>query len=112
MVFPNFLSTEQAADYVRETFKWHLRGTSPPPQPLPDNYHNLRPYFDLDMAKEFARDFRIPEMTQAILYAMVVNDALELGVVNRELAKHLKRSIKGLWWYMCEAWLQLDKHAL
>ncbi|KAJ8435637.1 hypothetical protein Cgig2_012298 [Carnegiea gigantea] len=26
MVLPNFLSTEQEADYVRETFKWHLRG--------------------------------------------------------------------------------------
>jgi len=52
MVFPEFLSIEHAADYIRETFKWHLRGASCPPRPLPDKYHNLYPYFDLAKAEE------------------------------------------------------------
>ena len=104
MVFPNCLSTEQADDYIRETFKWHLRGARHPFCPLPDNYFYLCPYFDLDMAKESTRDFCIAEMTYVVFYAMVVNDAFELGVVNRELAKHLKSSLECIWWYMCEAW--------
>jgi len=79
---------------------------------LPDNYYDLCPYFDRDMAEEFARDFCILKMTQAIFYAMVVKNALKLGVVSRELAEHLKSSHKGLQWSMCEACLQLDKHAL
>jgi len=43
---------------------------------------------------------------------MVVNEAFELGVLRRDLAEHLKSSLEGLRWYMCEAWMQLDKHAL
>ena len=39
---------------------------------------------------------------------MVVNEALELGVLTRDLAEHLL-CLEGLRWYMCEACLQLDK---
>ncbi|KAJ8435117.1 hypothetical protein Cgig2_020760 [Carnegiea gigantea] len=105
MVFSDFLSTEQAADYIRETSKWHLRGVVRPPRPLPANYHKLRPYFDLVVVEEAARDFRILEMIQAIFYAMVVNEALKLGVLSRDLAEHLKLCLEGLQRYMCEAWL-------
>ena len=96
MVFSNFLSTEQAAVYVRETFKWHLTGAECPPRSLPENYRDLCPYFDLDEAEEAVRGFRIPEMTQAIFYAMVLSKALELGVVSGDLAKHLKSSLECL----------------
>ncbi|KAJ8434679.1 hypothetical protein Cgig2_024751 [Carnegiea gigantea] len=112
MVFPDFLSTKQAADYVRETFKWHLRGTERPSRPLHENYHDLCPYCNLDVAEDAAQGCRIPEMTQAVFYATVVSEAFELGVVNWYLVEHSKSSLKGLWWYMCEAWLQIDKHAL
>ena len=64
------------------------------------------------MAEVVARDLRIHEITQAVFYAMALNEALKLGVVSRDLVEHLKPSLEGLRWYMCEVWLQLDKHAL
>jgi len=51
-------------------------------------------------------------MVQVVFYVMVVNEAFKLGVLSRDLAEHLKLSLEGLRWYMCETWLQLDKHAL
>ena len=102
MVFPNFVSAEQAVDYVRETFKWHLRGAARSPRPLPENYHKLCPHFNLLVAEEAAQDFRIPEMIQAVFYAMVVNKAIELGVLSSDLAEHLKLCLKGLPCYVCE----------
>ena len=61
------------------------------------------------MAEEATRDFRILEMVQAICYTMVVSEALEVGVLSRGLAEHLKLCLEGLQRYMCKAWLQLDK---
>ncbi|KAJ8442138.1 hypothetical protein Cgig2_011328 [Carnegiea gigantea] len=92
MVFPDFLSTEQAANHIRETFK----GVTRPPRLLPKNYQDLCPYFDLAVVEEVARDFCILEMIQAVFYAMVVNEALELGVLSGDLAEHLKSALEGL----------------
>ncbi|KAJ8423593.1 hypothetical protein Cgig2_003877 [Carnegiea gigantea] len=111
MVFPYFCSTEQPADHIRETFDWHLRGAACPPRPLPENYHDLCPNFDFAVAEEATRNFRFPYVVQAVFYAMVVNMAFKMGVLSRDLAEHLKSALEGLRWYMCEAWLQLDKHA-
>jgi len=55
------------------------------------------------VAEEATREFCIPEMIQGIFYAMVVNEALELGILSRALAEHLKLGLDGLWWYMCKA---------
>jgi len=110
MLFPHFLSTEDMADHVRETFNWHLRGPACLSQPLLENYHDLCLGFNLSDAEEAVRNFRIPKMVQAVFCAMVVNKAFKLGVLSRDLVEHLKSSVEGLQWYMCEAWLQLDKH--
>jgi len=83
-----------------------------PPRLLPENYHELCPYFDHAMSEEDARDFHILKIIWVVFHAMVVNEALELGVLSSDLAEHLKSCLEGLRWYMCEAWLQLDKHAL
>ncbi|KAJ8434358.1 hypothetical protein Cgig2_031604 [Carnegiea gigantea] len=85
------------------------RGAARPPRLLPENYHKLCPPFDLLVAEEAAPDFCIVEMIQAVFYAMVVNEALELGVLSGDLAEHLKLWLEGLWWYICEVWLQLNK---
>ncbi|KAJ8433689.1 hypothetical protein Cgig2_030076 [Carnegiea gigantea] len=66
-------------------------------------------HFDLAMAEKATRDFYILEVVQAVFYAMVVNEALELGVLSRDLAEHLKLWLEGLQWYLYEAWLQHDK---
>ncbi|KAJ8438644.1 hypothetical protein Cgig2_016390 [Carnegiea gigantea] len=102
MVFLDFLSTEQAANYIKETFKWHLRRVARPPRLPPENYHDLCLYFDLDMAEVAARDLCIHEITQAVFYAMVVSKALELGVMSRDLAEHLKPSLEGLQEAACD----------
>ncbi|KAJ8427687.1 hypothetical protein Cgig2_000408 [Carnegiea gigantea] len=64
VVFPYYLNTKQAADYVRETFIWHLRGFVRPPQPLPEDYCILCPNFNLKEAEASFRDFHIPELTR------------------------------------------------
>ena len=71
MTFPPFRDTEEMVDHIRETFKWHLRRASRPPRPLPEDYWDLCPSFTLPDAEEAARDFDIPEIIQAIFYAMV-----------------------------------------
>jgi len=112
MVFLGFLNTERAADHARETFKWHLRGVARPPQLLLEKYRDLCLYFNLAVAEEATQDFCIPNMIHVVFYAMVINIALELGVLSKDLVEHLTSSLEGLCWYMCEAWPQLDKHAL
>ncbi|KAJ8444831.1 hypothetical protein Cgig2_008888 [Carnegiea gigantea] len=75
MAFLDFLSTGHTVNYIRTTFLWCLREASCPPRPLPEDYHGLCPYLDLDMSEESSLDFHIPKMTQAIFYTMVLNEA-------------------------------------
>ncbi|KAJ8420923.1 hypothetical protein Cgig2_018954 [Carnegiea gigantea] len=76
--------TEMAVKYVRGTFRWPLREASAlRPNPLPADYHDLCPSFNLGVATQYAQNSNIPVMVQAIFYAMVVNDAVELGVTSR-----------------------------
>ncbi|KAJ8431037.1 hypothetical protein Cgig2_022979 [Carnegiea gigantea] len=81
ILFPNFTSTEQAAEYIRDTSRWHLRESSARrPNPLPEDYRSLYPGFNLGMATQYAHDSNILEMVQAIFYVMVLNDTTELGL--------------------------------
>ncbi|KAJ8419411.1 hypothetical protein Cgig2_025508 [Carnegiea gigantea] len=70
----------RAADYVRATFMWHLRELVRPPQPLPEDYSDPCPDFNLEVAKASARDSHIPELTQAVFCTVVLNGAVALGV--------------------------------
>ncbi|KAJ8431642.1 hypothetical protein Cgig2_001965 [Carnegiea gigantea] len=64
---------------------------------------NLYPAFTLSDVEDAARDFNIPKTAQAIFYAMVVNDALELDVMSRDMAGTFKSTLQGLW---------INKHTL
>ncbi|KAJ8434513.1 LOW QUALITY PROTEIN: hypothetical protein Cgig2_030136 [Carnegiea gigantea] len=110
MVFPYYLSTEEMALHVLETFDWHLRRAARPPRPLLGDYRELCSDFIPFDAEEAACDFRIPEMV--IFSAMVVNDALELDVLSRDLADDLKSALITLRWYIFEARLQHNKSSL
>ncbi|KAJ8422319.1 hypothetical protein Cgig2_027688 [Carnegiea gigantea] len=152
MGFPRSLETDEMTFYVLENFEWDQREFAFPPLLLPYDYKDLCPDFNLAAAEEAAQDFLLPEIPEVVFYAMLLNDAvkigvlcggmidimesalvehlrgvgvaqqgsdreevneaLELGVLSSDLAKHLKSCLKGLQWYMCEACLQLDKHAL
>ncbi|KAJ8438742.1 hypothetical protein Cgig2_020297 [Carnegiea gigantea] len=107
MAFPPFHDTEEMADHVRKTFKWHLRRASRPPHPLPEDYQDLCPSFTLSDAKEAARDFNIPEIVQAVFYAMLLYDAMELSMVTRDVAGTLKSTLKGLRWTTFESYLSV-----
>ncbi|KAJ8447059.1 hypothetical protein Cgig2_025436 [Carnegiea gigantea] len=76
--FPNFTSTEMAAEYIQETFRWPLREIlAQRLRPLLKDHLILCPSFDLGVATRYAQDSNTPEMVQAIFYAMVVNDNLD-----------------------------------
>ncbi|KAJ8429899.1 hypothetical protein Cgig2_008784 [Carnegiea gigantea] len=102
----------EMTNHVRETFKWHLRGASHPPWSLPENYQDLCLGFALSDAEEAAYDFDILKMIQATFDAMVVNDALELGIMNRDMVGALKLALEGLRWLIFKSWLRINKHAL
>jgi len=61
--------------------------------------------FILVDAEEAARDFRLPGLAQVTFYAMVVNEALELGILSRGSATELKSALTSLRWFMFEGWL-------
>jgi len=86
-----------------ETFNWCLRRVARPPPPFPEDYRDLCADFILFDAEEAACDFRILEIVQAIFYAMVVNEALELDMLSRDLAEDLKSALIGLQWFIFEA---------
>ncbi|KAJ8428755.1 hypothetical protein Cgig2_003069 [Carnegiea gigantea] len=75
-----FLNTKQAADYVRTTFMWCLRELVRPPQSLLEDYCDLCPHFNLEVVEASAWDSHIPELTQVVFYAIVLNDVVALGV--------------------------------
>jgi len=56
---------------------------APGPMLFPLDYHDLCSHFDLGVATWYAHDSNIPEMVQAIFCAMVIDDAVELGLSRR-----------------------------
>ena len=76
-----------------------------PPWPLPEDYLDLCQHFILSDDEEAAHDFHIPQLVQAIFYTRVVNEALELGVLSRNLDEDLKSALIGPRWFIFKAWL-------
>ena len=112
IAFPTFRDTKDMDDFVRETFKWHLRRASHPPRPLPKECWDLCPSFTLADVEEEAHDLNILEIVEATFYAMVLNDAMELSVVSRDMDGGLKLTSKGLRWTAFKSWLSVSKRAL
>ncbi|KAJ8429990.1 hypothetical protein Cgig2_033915 [Carnegiea gigantea] len=93
----------EMADYIRESFIWCWRRATRPPRPLSEDYHVLCPRFSLPEAEGAAADFELPEMVQATFYAMLLNEAIELGVVHGFIAEGLRSALVGLRWSSFEA---------
>jgi len=98
MAFPPFYNTREMADHVRESFVWHWRRALRPPRPLLEDFHALCPRFSLLEAKGTAVDFELPEMVQATFYAMLLNEAIELGVASGFMDESMKSAMVGLGW--------------
>ncbi|KAJ8434070.1 hypothetical protein Cgig2_007585 [Carnegiea gigantea] len=105
MTFPPIHNTREMANYVRETFIWRWRSISRPPHLLPEDFHMLCPRFSLVEAKGAAAEFELPEIVQVTFYAILLNEAFELGVAHKYTAESMKSSMVGLRWSTFEVWL-------
>ncbi|KAJ8451470.1 LOW QUALITY PROTEIN: hypothetical protein Cgig2_017861 [Carnegiea gigantea] len=109
MAFPLHHDTGEMANFMRESFRWHWRSAMHLPRPLPDDYRDLCPGFTLSDAERTTLDFELPEMVQATFYAMLLNNAVELGIVSGTMAVDLKLTLEGLRWACFESWLSHNK---
>jgi len=89
-----------------------LRGYIRPFQPLLEDYHSLCPDFNLEMVEASAQDFHILELTRAIFYVIVLNDALTLGVACVYMLDALVPVLEWLNWGTFESWLELKSEDL
>ena len=112
MAFPPLDGTREMADFVRESFRWHWRSATRLPHPLPDDYQDLFPHLTLSDVERATLDFELPEMIQVTFYAMLLNNAVEPGIVSIFLVVNLKLTLKGLRWTSFEAWLSCTSHDL
>ncbi|KAJ8429460.1 hypothetical protein Cgig2_015312 [Carnegiea gigantea] len=102
--FPTFRNTTHVAEYVRDNLRWSLRESSSiRPNLLPLHFERLCPEFDHIMAMQFAHAARIPEMVQAIFYAMVISDAAELRLSSRDAMGDMMLELQELRWNIMEA---------
>ncbi|KAJ8447437.1 hypothetical protein Cgig2_019431 [Carnegiea gigantea] len=105
MAFPPIYNAREMADYVRESFIWRWRSASHPPRPLPEDFHALWPRFSLAKAEDAAAEYGLPEMVQATFYAMLLNEAVELGVAHNFTAEGMRAALVGLRWLTFEVWI-------
>ncbi|KAJ8420764.1 hypothetical protein Cgig2_030940 [Carnegiea gigantea] len=104
--FPSFPDTAQAVEYVRGNLRWSKRETSSfRPNLLPWNFPAYCPVFDHIVAMQFAHAAQIPEMVQAVFFAMAINDAARLRLIMRETGGTLMSNLRKLKWDVTEAWL-------
>jgi len=104
--FPTFQNTTHAVEYVKENLCWFIRESlSLHPNLLLLNFEGLCPEFDHIMVMQFAYVAHIPEMVQAIFYAMEINNVAELGLSNRDAMGRMMVDLQELRWDIVEAWL-------
>ncbi|KAJ8420088.1 hypothetical protein Cgig2_002029 [Carnegiea gigantea] len=104
--FPAFWDIVHATEYVRDNLRWSVRESSS----LRSNLlplHFMAYYFEFDhiVVMQFAHAIHIPQMMQAIFYAMVINDAVELRLIKKETRESLMLDLQELRWDIIEAWL-------
>ncbi|KAJ8429877.1 hypothetical protein Cgig2_006777 [Carnegiea gigantea] len=59
-----------------------------------------------------AYDFELLEIVQATIYAMLLNNAVGLGIVSGFIVVDLKASLEGLQWSSFESWMHRAEHGL
>ncbi|KAJ8432241.1 hypothetical protein Cgig2_007642 [Carnegiea gigantea] len=107
-------------EYVVCYFAWDQRGVVFSLLPLLKDFQALCPSYKSTVAKEAtkyyelselpqvkgaAADFELTEMVQAMFYAMLLNEAIELGVVRYFMAEGLKSALVDLRWSSFEVWM-------
>ncbi|KAJ8434782.1 hypothetical protein Cgig2_033732 [Carnegiea gigantea] len=75
------------------------------PSLIPENHHGPCPDFYLLVAMQYVHNSRIPKMTRAIFYAMVLIDAAELELSSRIVIDYMMSALRELKWDVIESWL-------
>ncbi|KAJ8433142.1 hypothetical protein Cgig2_007106 [Carnegiea gigantea] len=112
MAFPPICNTRKMANYVRESFIWRWRSALRPPRSLPEDFHILCSRFLLSKAEGAAVDFELPQIVQTKFSAMLLNEAVELGVAYDYTVESMKSSLIGLRWSTFEVWMDCVDHTL
>ena len=107
--FPCILKIDEMTLYVLENFEWHPREVAFSPLPLPSDYEDLCPNFDLATAEEATRDFSLPDIPQVVFLAMLLNDAMKLGVLRGWIIGIIELALKELQWSTFQAWVGCNK---
>jgi len=105
MAFPRSLDTEVMVEYVTHHFAWDRCGVAFPPLPFPKYFQALCPSFELAVAKEAVEYYELPELPQVIFYAMLLNEAERLGVVQGRALRFLESALVELHWSTFESWI-------
>ncbi|KAJ8422415.1 LOW QUALITY PROTEIN: hypothetical protein Cgig2_023439 [Carnegiea gigantea] len=92
--------------------RWLITSAWRLPHPLPEDFHALRPRFSLSEADGAAVDFELPEVVQVTLQAMLLTEAVELGMAHSFMAEGLKSARVGLRWSSLEVWMGCIDHVL
>ncbi|KAJ8424155.1 hypothetical protein Cgig2_001617 [Carnegiea gigantea] len=61
------------------------------------------------MAEEAARDLLLPKIPQIVLCAMLLNDAVRLGMLRRWMIDIMESTLKELRWSTFEEWVQRSR---
>ncbi|KAJ8446987.1 hypothetical protein Cgig2_006615 [Carnegiea gigantea] len=112
IALPPLHGTREMVNFVRESFRWCWRSSTHPPCPLSNDYRDLCLHFTLPDVERTVLDFELPEMVQVIFYAMLLNDAIKLGVVSSPMVADLKLTLEGLRWSPFESWLGSSSRGL
>ncbi|KAJ8423714.1 hypothetical protein Cgig2_016465 [Carnegiea gigantea] len=95
--------------YVLDTFECYRREVAFPHLLLPSDYENLCPGFVLAVAKEYTRDYDLPETPQMVRLMMFLNEAMKLGMLRRWMIGIMESTLKELWWSTFQAWSSGDR---
>ena len=78
-----------------------------PPSPLPKDFQTLCPGFELAVAERAAEYYGLSELPQVIFYAMLLNEAEGLGVLQGQVLRSLESAITELCWSAFKSWVWL-----
>ena len=109
-MFPRSLKTDEMALYVLENFEWCTRELSFPSSPLPYDYRDLCPNFNVAAVDEASRDFFLLEISQPVFRMMLLNNAMKLGVLCGWMINITESTLKELWWSTFMEWVQHNRN--
>ncbi|KAJ8433523.1 hypothetical protein Cgig2_006670 [Carnegiea gigantea] len=107
MAFPHFLDTKAMSEFVSCHFSWDRRGITFPQSPFPKEFQTLCPGFELAVAEQSAKHYKLLEVPQVIFYSMLLNEAKRLGVLHGKRLRSLEVTLTELHWSAFESWLWL-----